>query len=356
MGVLPTAVTSAQPNWIPFTVRAGSAVDINPAEDRHFVALRQLTVDGTSHAPAWSADGRRLVFTSRSDGHCGEVRQIDLEHGTSQTVPTGPGSASRGIFDADGDVMVAHAPGHIPPCEKQPAALRQPVGSAALPTPLPGLLQTLSDTDIAVFDDGKLQPLISRTGYDGDMSISAARLLFTGVSNGDLELFVAHLDGTNPRPVTTSVGYDGYGRYSPDGSSLVWQAEPEPSDDKQRAEFAGPAHTIESLVVMVAGSLGQRRRVAFAGGRFNITPSFMPDSRRILLASDLDAAANEEASPSFELYLVDPADKRPERVTYSPGFDVEPTVSPDGKYLAFSSNRGSDEPGASNVFVASLRE
>ena len=359
LGLLPSAVTTAEPNWIPFTIRAGAAVEVSAAEGRHFVALRQVTVDGTSHTPSWSADSRHLVFTSRSASNCGEVRRLDLEHGTSHTVTAGAGSSSSGVFDAQGDVLLAHAASDAPPCGEQPAKSAESATATRLPAPLGILLRNLDDSDIVVIDDGKVQPLISRVGYDGDLAIGPGRLLFTSIDNGDYELFVAGRDGSDPKPITKSIGYDGRGRYSADGASLVWQAEPAIDDSaidaNARSGGVLPRHAPHELVVVIAGSLGQRRRVLFAGGRYNITPSFMSDSRHVVFSSDYDAADDNAASPSFELYKIAPGDEQPERITYSPGFDAEPTVSPDGRYLAFTSSRGSSDPAGSNVFIARLR-
>ena len=42
LGYMPTAVTTATPEWIPFSVRAGKSVAGDPRE-RHLTDLRQLT-------------------------------------------------------------------------------------------------------------------------------------------------------------------------------------------------------------------------------------------------------------------------------------------------------------------------
>src|SRR5205814_6702969 len=60
---------------------------------------------------------------------------------------------------------------------------------------------------------------------------------------------------------------------------------------------------------------------------------------------------NRHGFANFELYLIDVEGKSaPVRVTYSKGFDGLPAFTPDGKQLAWTSNRA--DSGQSQLFLA----
>ena len=44
-----------------------------------------------------------------------------------------------------------------------------------------------------------------------------------------------------------------------------------------------------------------------------------------------------------------------ERITWFDGFDGFPLFSPDGEYLVFASNRGGEQEGETNLFLARWR-
>ena len=61
------------------------------------------------------------------------------------------------------------------------------------------------------------------------------------------------------------------------------------------------------------------------------------------------------ADPSgrnFDIYAVSWDGTDLERITYNPTFDGFPMLSPDGRRIAFCSNRHNAKPNETNVFVA----
>ena len=105
------------------------------------------------------------------------------------------------------------------------------------------------------------------------------------------------------------------------------------------------------LYVMNADGSDSRQITAVGGANFG--PSWTPDGKKIIFASNFVAPR----SGNFELYLVDAsasmagADKL-EQVTFSATFDGFPMFSPDGKKLIFASNRKNDKPNETNLFIA----
>src|SRR5262249_23727160 len=178
----------------------------------------------------------------------------------------------------------------------------------------------------------------------------------------ELELYTARTDGTDIRRITNTPGYDGGAFFSPDATRLVWRASrPTGAElEEYRALLRKGLVKPTELEIMVAGAEGQNPRAVTKNGKANFAPSFLPDSRRIIFSSNIDALPPPPGSPpNFDLYVVDldgPVTAAgvplPERITFYDGFDGFPMFSPDGEYLVFASNRNGSVPGETNVFVA----
>ena len=82
-------------------------------------------------------------------------------------------------------------------------------------------------------------------------------------------------------------------------------------------------------------------------GKANWAPSFTPDSKRIVFASNHEY---ERGFP-FNLYLVNLDGTGLERISHDGSFDAFPMFSPDGKQFIFSSNRNNGGGHDTNVFV-----
>ena len=209
-----------------------------------------------------------------------------------------------------------------------------------------------------------------------------------------MDIFSARRDGSNPRQLTKTNGYDAEGSYSPDGSKIVfcslrgaYPLEKLSAEDRKRYE-TDPAYFGEIYLMDADGS--NQRRLTSAPG-YDGGPFFSPDGQRIIwrrfdqsgamadvYTMKLDGSderrltdfkamswapyfhpsgqyviftSNKLGFSNFELYLVDAAgEHEPVRVTFTDGFDGLPVFSPDGKQLCWTTGRTAD--GKSQLFLA----
>lgn len=355
LGYMPEGVTTAVPEWIPWGIRAGRPVDADPRE-RHLADLRQLTFGGDNAEAYWSPDGKKLIYQATPPGAgCDQIYVLDLgASGEGKKVSTGGGKTTCSYFFPAGDRLLYSS--------------TRASGDTCPPKPdrSHGYVWPLDEFDVytAKLDGSELLPLLTGPGYDAETTVApnGSRLVFTSVRDGDLELYTANLDGSNIRRITTTPGYDGGAFFSPDSSKLVWRAA-RPTGaalDEYRALLAQKLVKPSKLEIWIGGAEGQNPRALTSNGHANFAPSFLPDSRRVIFASDLDAAPPSRGKPpNFDLYVIDPdgpvtATGGPavERVTFAEEFDSFPMFSPDGRFVAFTSNRHGSQPGETNVFVA----
>src|SRR6266581_4726367 len=148
-----------------------------------------------------------------------------------------------------------------------------------------------------------------------------------------------------------SAGSDGGPFFSPDGKLIVYRAY-HPSTPADSAEYRAllarrlVRPTRMDLWVMKADGSGQRQVTQLPGASF--APSFFPDSRRIIFASNYPSPTSEH----FDLYAVNVDGTGLERITTDNTFNAFPMFSPDGRRLVWASNRTGKVPHETNIFVA----
>lgn len=167
--------------------------------------------------------------------------------------------------------------------------------------------------DLWRYRDGVAGPALVAEGYQGEADACAGTLLYSGVVEGDVELFVQSADGVSRR-LTSAIGWDGGARMLPSCRGWV----------HRRATQLGSEVWAGTLV---DGAL----RPVTSWGVTTWAPQPLEDGR-VLVSSDLGG------SGSFDLWIAQDAD--PERITWHAGYDAEGVVSPDGRWLAFVSDRG----------------
>jgi dipeptidyl aminopeptidase/acylaminoacyl peptidase len=155
---------------------------------------------------------------------------------------------------------------------------------------------------------------------------AAAKKTFNGKiaydtnADGDFEILVANVDGTNPVQLTNNTATDQGPAWSPDGNRIAFTS--------QRDGGKG------EIYVMEANGSNQTRltnNLAIDG-----SPSWSPDGTKIVFHTNRDG--------NFEIYVMNADGSNQTRLTTNGANDLYPVWSPDGTRIVFYSNRdGNDE-------------
>jgi Tol biopolymer transport system component len=165
--------------------------------------------------------------------------------------------------------------------------------------------------------------LTDNDAYDAECAFSpdGKRIVFCSNRTGDPELFLMDADGGNVKQLTHSPGYDGGPFFSPDGKSIVWR-----TDRKQK----------DLLQIHVADLVGDKlvnEKALTEDQNVNWAPYWHPDGQHIVYTTSMHGHQN------YEIYLMRRDGSHKTRITFTEGFDGLPAISPDGKWLMWSSKR-----------------
>ena len=163
--------------------------------------------------------------------------------------------------------------------------------------------------------------------------------------------FLHHSNGSRKKQITKSTGYDGGAVFSRDGRKLVWRAN-HPKTPETMARYkellADNLTAPMKMEIMIADADGKGTRQITNFGCASFAPTFTPDGKKILFASN----KNECDGRKFELFLINVDGTGLEQITDFGGFTSFPEFSPDGKTLVFCSDRGAKERYEFNIFTA----
>jgi Tol biopolymer transport system component len=351
--VLASAVTA--PPAVPWTYPTVAAQ--TPAGEREFLSrIRRLTIEGRRAGEGyWSPDGRQLVFQSeREPGNpFYQIYLMDMESGNTTRVSPGVGKTTCSFMNpSTGDVLFAST--HHDPRSKQlqDEELKfrasgqerryawdyDPEMELYVRSRQTGTLRRLTnrlgyDAEASYSPDGQWIVFAStREAYGRDLSAAERKQLETDPSYfAEIYIMKADADGSGVRRLTNVAGYDGGPFFSPDGKRIVWR----------RFDEAG---LIADIWTMNLDGTDPRQVTDF--GAMSWAPYIHPSGEYIIFAS------NKLGFENFELFMVDVGGiKEPVRVTSTDGFDGLPVPSPDGRQLAWTSNRGGGREG--QIYLAS---
>lgn len=338
------------------TTTTDLAVDtLRYPEESHLKNVQQLTFGGDNAEAYWSFDGKYLVFqrTNPKEGiNCdqifvGRVPTKPGEKFTYKMVSTGKGRTTCAYFTKDGKHII-YASTHLGSEDCPPVPDRSKYGNKYI-WPL------YSSYDIFMADlDGKIvKQLTNSKQYDAEATLSpdGKKMIYTSTKDGDIELYIMDLKTGAEQRITNTLGYDGGAWFSPDGTKLIWRAS-RPKTETEIKEYkellAENMVAPTNMEVWVANADGSNAKQVTSYGQANWAPTYMPDSERIIFASNHEY---KRGFP-FNLYTINEDGTNLQKVSRDKGFDAFPMFSPNGKKIVFSSNRNNGGTRDTNVFIA----
>ena len=331
---------------------SGSGFSVSADESLFLDQIRQLTFQGKRAGEGYfSADGSKLIFQSeREPGNpFYQIYLMDLETGDIERISPGHGKTTCAWIHPDGKrVLFASTQDDPKAKSKQKAEIdfrnsgksrryawdyddEFEIFEYDLSTKT---FKNLTDTrgydaEGAYSPDGKKIVFASnRQAYDGSLS-KKDQEDFEDDKKFPMEIYTCDADGGNVRRLTRVDGYDGGPFFNHDGSKICWR------------RFDRKGLTAE---IFTMNSDGSDQKQLTKMGAMSWAPFFHPSGDYLIFAT------NKHGFGNFELYLVRAdGEGEPVRVTHTDGFDGLPAFSPDGKKLAWTTNRSGRQ---SQIFLA----
>ena len=168
-----------------------------------------------------------------------------------------------------------------------------------------------------------------------------ARIAFGSDRDGNSEIYVMNADGTNQRRLTNHPKNDWSPSWSPDGKRIAFMSD--------RDEHAHPIHDWRSPTseIYVMDANGGNQQNLTNDPHNDRSPSWSPDGKHIVFSSDRDGHFRSRFGTTSEIYVMDADGGNQQNITNNPSADKDPSWSPNGKRIAFSSTRN----GQTDIYV-----
>lgn len=323
------------------------------AAETHFANLQQLTFGGDNAEAYFSFDGTYIIFqrTNPKDNLPCDQMFIGKVPAPGQPfkykmVSTGKGRTTCGAFTKDG-AHIVYASTHLGADTCPPVPDRKKYGNRYI-----WPLYDSYDIFMADTNGNITRRLTTSKGYDAEATISpnGKKMIYTSDKAGDIELYIMNLKTGREKRITNSLGYDGGAWFSPNGKKIIWRAS-RPQTDSAKAEYKEllAQHLVAptNMEVFTAKANGKKITQVTQLGKANWAPVFMPDSKRILFASNHEYPRGFP----FNMYILLP-DGKLTKISRDKGFDAFPMFSTDGKKIIFCSNRNNGGTRDTNIFIA----
>jgi Tol biopolymer transport system component len=297
--------------------KAGAAVTNPFADSTAAEALVTRIPNITAGAEAYfSPDGESLIYNGKeADDSSYHVYTIRID-GSNRKRINNLGDDACSFFHPDGKEIV---------WTSTRDNLDLPKGNWSLVEDYPqGAELYLSD-----LDGGNIRRLTDNKYYDAEVGFSpdGKHLLFARQIDGAIDLWLADADGSNQRQITfTPDLQEGGSQFLPDGKTILFRAWKKSEQDLENKDMH--IYTVNS------DGTGLRQITTESGTHWAPYPA--PDGIHAVYVKVLPPH-------NYEIFLLNLQTGEEKRLTYNSAFDGFPSVSPDGKYIAFSSSRSAGE-------------
>ena len=161
--------------------------------------------------------------------------------------------------------------------------------------------------------------------YSPYWSPDGKRIVFSSRGGRNSEIYMMDADGGNPQRLTNNPEEDRDPSWSPDGKRIIFASD-------RKDHFRGEAGITSEIYVMDTDGQNQQRLTN--NHKNDSSPSWSPDGKQIAFASD-----RKGDLVNFDIYVMDADGGNPQRLTNNRHDDSSPSWSPDSKRIAFSSRR-----------------
>jgi Tol biopolymer transport system component len=203
--------------------------------------------------------------------------------------------------------------------------LDMPLGNWSDPRDYP----TGSELYRADMDGKNVKRLTNNKVYDAEISVSpdGQWIVFGRQENGNMDIWRMRADGTGEQRVTNTTEWEeGRPMYLPDSETIMFRA-------WKYADFGKKRPTPMTVFTIRHDGTQLTPRTFDDGMNWSSYPA--PDGRHFFAVRVIE-------NNNWEIFLFDmqAPDKAPERITFNDSFDGFPSVSPDGRKLAFARSLG----------------
>ena len=180
---------------------------------------------------------------------------------------------------------------------------------------------------VARLDGTELRQLTSGPGEDVTpvLSPDGSQAVFASTRGGNEDVWIVRRDGQELRNLTNHPAGDSHPSWSPDGRRVVF------------CSTRGDGENDDIYVVNVDGT--DLRRLTDNGPDWDTFPSFSPDGSKILFRRLFRVRSGEQVLTNSEIFVMNSDGTGVVNLSRNAWFDGWPSWSPDGRRIAFSSNR-----------------